>query len=162
MKALRLLALVFVAILASYTAAAYHYDYYPSYGTYDNEYTRSRSSESVSSRESEWHRSSYGGCGWSYCHSRDTYDYGRNREFSFSRTTDYENERHSSSAGYPQYGYGRGYSTYSYPYSDVGTSYGRDYRPYHDDYEMSFTSPYYNPYQYSRVGAYSGYRPYGY
>jgi hypothetical protein len=27
---------------------------------------------------------------------------------------------------------------------------------------MSFTSPYYNPYRYSSVGAYSGYRLYGY
>lgn len=159
MKALRLFTLAIVMILAAFNAAASHGSYLP-YGDYGHEYTRSRTSESMTSHESSW--SDYGGS--RYYHNTDHYDYGRSRDFTFSRTSDYENERHYSNAGgYPSGAYARDSIDYTYPYDDAGTNYGRDYRPYHDYYEMSFTSPYYNPSRYSRVGAYtSRYLPYGY
>ncbi len=155
MKAIRLSALAILMVLAAFNAAAYHA---VPYGDYGHEYTRSRTSEQVSMHESE-HESSWSDYGGSrYYHNTDRYDYGRSRDFSFSRTSEYENERN-----YGNYGrYARDFIDYEYPYVDVGMNYGRDYRPYHDYYEMSFTSPYYNP-RYSRVGAYaSRYLPYGY
>ena len=134
-------------------------------GSYGSEYTRSSSTEQVSVSESEYHRSTNNACGYGYCHSTGSYDYGRSRDFSFSRSENYENSRsyvNSNYGGYPT-GYATyGNSRYQYPYYDVGTSYGRDYRPFSEYYTQSRNSPYYNPYQYSRVGAYSGYRPYGY
>jgi hypothetical protein len=161
MIGIRALGILALLVLAATSVTAYHYDYAP-YGGFSTDYAHSRSSESVTSHESEYQSSSYGGCGWRYCHSRDSYNYGRSRDFSFSRTTDYEHASTSSNFGYPAYSYGRDYGSYQYPYYSPGTDYPRDYRPYHNYYEMSFTSPYYNPYRYSRVGAYSGYRPYGY
>ncbi len=163
MNAFRLFALTLVMILTSFNAAASHGSYLP-YGDAGHEYTRSRTSESVTSHESE-HESSWNDYGGNrQYHNTDHYDYGRSRDFTFSRTSDYESERHYSNAGSYSSGYAsRDSVDYTYPYYDVNAGDYRDYRPYHDYYEMSFTSPYYNPYQYSRVGAYaSRYLPYGY
>lgn len=157
-----LLAPAVLFVLAAFPAAAAH-DLYAPYGDYGHSYERSRTSESVTAHESEHHSSSSDYGGRRYYHSTDRYDYGRSRDFSFSRTSEYEREGHHANYGYPYGYYGRGGSRYSYPYYDVGTSYGRDYRPFSDYYSMSFNSPYYDPYQYSRVGAYeSRYLPYGY
>ncbi len=164
MQAQRLFAWLAVMLLAASFVAADHYSYsYPPYGDYGSEYSRSRSTESVTIRESESHHERSTG-GRYYHATDDQYDYGRSRDFSFSRTYEDEHESHYSNAGYAPYGYSsRGQATYSYPYDDVGTSYGRDYRPFSDYYEMSVTSPYYNPARYSRVGNYaSRYLPYGY
>jgi hypothetical protein len=161
MNAFRLVALALLLALAAASVSAYHY---APYGGSSYSYERSHTSESVTSRESEYQSSSSGSCGWRYCHSTGSYDYGRSREFSFSRSSDYERETASNNYGYMPYGsYSRGYSNYEYPYYDVGTSYGTDYRPFSEYYHLGFTSPYYDPYRYSRVGAYaSNYRPYGY
>lgn len=157
-----LFALILGFVLALTPVAAYHYDSYQPYGSYSQDYTRSYTTESVTSQESEYHRSS-SGCGYRYCHSTGNYDYGRSRSFSFSRTNDYEHS--STNYGYrgaPYSNYGRSYSSYNYPYYNVNSGDYEDYRPFSDSYHLSHTSPYYNPYRYSSVGAYSGYRPYGY
>lgn len=163
MNARLLLALALAFVLAAVPAAAYH-GYVAPYGGASYSYVRTHSTESVTSRESEYHRSydDYGG--WRYRHSRGSYDYGRSRDFTFSRSFDYVREQSSSNYGYAPYGYyDRGSSAYVYPYDDFVTSYGRDYRPFSEYYHLSFTSPYYDPYRYSRVGAYaSRYMPYGY
>ena len=157
MNKLRFVALVLALILASVSATAYHYTQYGS-NTYESE--RSYSTESVNSYESEYHRST-SGCGYRYCHSIGSYDYGRTRSFSFSRTESYESERSTSNYNYPSYYGNYGYYDYNYPYYDVGTYYGSDYRPYDDYYSIRY-SPYHAN-QYSRVGAYaSRYNPYGY
>jgi hypothetical protein len=159
MKTIRAALFAIVMLVAAFSASAYHYDYYAPYGA-SSSYERSHTSESVTSHESEYQSSSssYGYPYSRHYHNTNSYNYGRSRDFSFSRTEDYE--RSTSNANYGSYA--RGYGAYAYPYVDVGTSYGRDYRPYHDYYEISQTSPYYNPARYSRVGAYSGYLPYGY
>lgn len=158
------LALTIVLVLAALPVAAYHDGYsYAPYGDYTQEYERSRTSESVSSRESESESSSSSYGGRRYYSSADNYNYGRSRDFSFSRTSDYERESTSTNYGYPYGQYARGSSRYDYPSYDVNTGDYRDYRPFSDSYAMGFTSPYYDPYRYSRVGAYaSRYRPYGY
>ncbi len=163
MNAFRLSMLAVVAVLLAFPVAASH-GYVMPYGGFGSEYERSRTSESVTVHESESYSSSSDYGGYRNYHSSDNYDYGRSRDFSFSRTEDYERESSYGSHGYRPYGdYVRGYSSYSYPYYDVGTSYGVDYRPFSDYYSMSRNSPYYDPYRYSRVGAYeSRYLPYGY
>lgn len=163
MKATQLTALIFALALAAMPASAYH-DFYAPYGDTSSSYSRSYSAENVNVRESEYGSSTTGG---RYYHNIGNYNYGRSREFSFSRVSESEHSSQSTSYGarYPYYGYdnyGRDNSNYYYPrYDPVENDY-YDYRPFSDSYEMGFTSPYYNPYQYSRVGAYAGYQPYGY
>lgn len=161
MKALRLLNALVLIILSSFTVFAYGYAYFP-YGDYTQDYSHSYTTEQVSVRESERESSSNNYAG-RYYQSTDNYDYGRSRDFAFSRTSDYEStNRAVNAADYPARLYARDYSTYSYPYYDAGTEYGRNYRPYYDSYETRITSPYENPYRYSRTGAYMKYLPYGY
>ncbi|MEM2915878.1 MAG: hypothetical protein QXT19_00760 [Candidatus Woesearchaeota archaeon] len=170
MKTTTLGAFIAALILASFSVSAHlyvldYYDYYgrPYYDGYTSDYFRSSSSESVSIRESEYEHSLQNYGSWRGSRVSDHYDYGRSREFAFSRSSEYESSTRTYDGGYPVWRYSYGYTDYSYPYYDVGTYYGYDYRPYSDDYELSYTSPYYNPYRYSRVGKYaSRYRPYGY
>ena len=156
-----IIALALVTVLAAFPAAAY-----APYGSNSYDYSHSFDTQSVVSHESEFEHSSndYGG----YFHNTNQYDYGRSRTFEFSRTSETETEHRSSSFdtgyNYPYSNdyYGRDYSTYSYPYYDANTNGYRDYRPYHDYYGMSFTSPYYQ--DSPRVNGYlnSRYLPYGY
>jgi len=169
MKAKRIAAVIVALILASFGVSAhfYAYDYYdvPRYGsTVSSDYSYSRNSESVSVRESESEHSSSSGRAGSYRYATDHYDYGRSREYEFSR------ESVTESASTSRY-YGHGYPfsryyydgiDYRYPYYDVGTNYGYDYRPFSDYYEYGPTSPYYDPYRYSRRAYSSRYLPYGY
>lgn len=152
--------LAFMVVLAAFPAAAY----YVPYGSNSYDYSHSFDTQSVVSHESEFEHSdnSYGG----FTHNTNQYDYGRSRTFEFSRTSESESEHRSSSYdtgaryGYPYYNdyYTRDSSGMSYPFNDGY----RDYRPYHDYYGMSFTSPYYD--SSPRVSSYvkQYYTPYGY
>ncbi len=170
MKTANISALFVALVLSAFSVSAHVYvdDYYDYHGRtyydgYSSDYSRSSSSESVSVRESEYEHSSQNYGGWRSSRVSDHYDYGRSREFAFSRSSKYESSTRNYDSGHPAGHYKYGYLDYYYPYYDVGTYYGYDYRPYSDDYELGFTSPYYNPYRYSRVGAYaSRYLPYGY
>jgi hypothetical protein len=147
-----------IAILASFSAAAY-----VPYGGASYDYSHSFDSQSVTSHESEFQHSD-SGYGSPYQHDSMNYDYGRSRTFSFSSTSETETVHQSNNYGYNDYApyspgsYSRDFSSYSYP------SNGYDYRPFHDYYSMSFTSPYYDPARSTRVSGYAhnNYLPYGY
>lgn len=169
MKTSSIIAVVVALVLASFSVSAhfYAYDYYdvPLYGdTFSSDYSYSRNSESVRISESESEHSSSSGRSGRYRYSTDHYDYGRSRTYEFARKSESESMSRSYDSGhrqpYVRYYYDGIY--YRYPYYDVGTNYGYDYRPFSDYYSYGYTSPYYDSYKYSRVRRYSSYVPYGY
>jgi hypothetical protein len=167
MNLFRLIALCLLFALAASSAAAYHDAYiaYPSYGGFSHNYEHSYNAESVSVRESEFEHVDTSASDWWYndYHSTTHYDYGRSREFSFSRVSDYTRQGMTTDLGYGLRPYSYPYvyragSAYAYPYSSFGPD---DRRLFSEYYPYGKTSPYYNPAYASRAG-YSRYLPYGY
>ena len=142
----KLIALLMAFALLSTTAFAY---YYAPYGSSTSEYSHTKSSESITVSENEHARTTYSSSNYwrpGNYRATETYDYGRSREFSFSK--EYENtyERKSDLRAYP-------YITGTYDYNRFAYPYYPDSQ-YSDYYDYSYDL---QPYSNSRFANYYGY-----